>query len=75
MISNRRRIFIVIISVTIGSLLAGWIMQKRMGHLSRENYMSLMFNFIFAAAVVVGLMIFLGRMNRHDQSDDQQDQP
>lgn len=75
MISNRRRIFIVIISVTIGSLLAGWIMQKRMGHLSHENYMSLMFNFIFAAAVVVGLMIFLGRMNKRDQSDDQQDQP
>ena len=46
-----------------------------MGHLSRENYMSLMFNFIFAAAVVVGLMIFLGRMNKRDQSDDQQDQP
>jgi hypothetical protein len=75
MISNRRRIFIVIISVTIGSLLSAWIMQKRMGKLSQEDYMSLMFNFIFAAAIVVGLMIFLGRMNRNDQSGNGPDRP
>lgn len=75
MISNRRRIFIVIVSVTIGSLISAWIMQKRLGKLSQEDYTSLMFNFIFAAAIVVGLMIFLGRMNRNDQSGDGQDQP
>ena len=61
MISNKRRFFIVFISVLIGSLVSFWYVKKRVGTLSPENYMQLAFNFIFALAIVVGLAIFFGR--------------
>ena len=61
MISNKRRYFLIIISVVVGSLISFWLVKKRVGTLSPENYMQLALNFIFALAVVVGLAIFFGR--------------
>jgi hypothetical protein len=65
--SNRRRIIIIVTSVTLGSLVSFWIVKKRMGTLSQANYNQLIFNFIFAVAIVVGIAILLTRMNKNDK--------
>lgn len=66
MISNRRRMMLILGSVSIGSLISFWIIKKRLGTLQQNDYISLLFNFIFAAAVVVGLAMFLQKMNTND---------
>jgi hypothetical protein len=64
--SNRRRFIIIFISLTLGSLLSIWIVKKRMGTLSPASYMQLIFNFIFAAAIVIGIAILFKKMNKDD---------
>ncbi len=64
---NRRRIIIVILSVSVGSLISFWFIQKKVGTLTRDNYMQLIFNFIFAIAIVVGLAILFSKTNKNDQ--------
>ncbi|MFM9028672.1 MAG: hypothetical protein ACKOQ6_11875 [Bacteroidota bacterium] len=59
-------------SVSIGSLISFWIIKKRLGTLNQNDYLSLLFNFIFAAAVVVGLAMFLQKMNKQDDADNQE---
>ncbi len=63
MISNRRRYTIILISVSVGSIISLWIVKLRMGTLKPSDYLSLGLNFLFAAAMVVGLSILLKRMN------------
>lgn len=72
MISNRRRMLLILGSVSIGSLISFWIIKKRLGTLNQNDYLSLLFNFIFAAAVVVGLAMFLQKMNKQDDADNQE---
>jgi flagellar biogenesis protein FliO len=68
-VSNKRRIIIILSSVTTGSLISLWIVKKRLGTLSPANYMSLLFNFIFAAALVVALAVLLKKMNDKEKQD------
>jgi hypothetical protein len=62
--SNRRRFMIILLSVSLGSLLSIWIVKKRIGALSPDAYWQLIFNFIFAIAIVVGIGILFKRMNK-----------
>lgn len=71
MISSRRRIFLILVSVSSGSLISFWILKKRLGTLHQNDYISLLFNFIFAAAVVVGLAMFLQRMNDQEKKREE----
>jgi hypothetical protein len=64
---TKRRIFIILISVGIGSLISLLILKKRMGTLNASSYMQLTFNFLFATAVVVGIALLLKTMN--DRND------
>jgi hypothetical protein len=64
--SDKRRFIIIFVSLTLGSILSIWIVKKRMGTLSPESYMQLIFNFIFAAAIVVGIALLFKKMNRDD---------
>jgi hypothetical protein len=65
--SNRRRIIIIVISVTLGSLFALLVIKKRVGALSHENYIQLVFNFIFAVAIVVGIGLLFRKMNKDEK--------
>jgi hypothetical protein len=65
--SNRRRIIIILSSVTLGSIASFFIVRSRMGNLSPDNYKQLIFNFVFAIAIVVGIAILFGRMNKKDK--------
>lgn len=70
MVSKKRRFLIILISVSVGSIISLWIVKQRLGTLSPNDYFSLAINFFFAAALVVGLSIFLQRMNdKYDQDD------
>jgi hypothetical protein len=64
MISNKRRLAIILVSVTAGSLISLWIVKKRVGTLSQGNYYQLILNFIFASAIVIGIGIFFQQMNK-----------
>lgn len=70
MVSKKRRFIIILVSVSTGSLISLWILKQRMGTLSANDYFSLGINFFFAAALVVGLSIFLQKMNdKYDQEE------
>ncbi len=69
--NSKRRILIIFFSVLTGSLISLWIMKKRLGTLKPADYMQLGFNFLFAAAVVVGIAILLQKMN--DKEKNRQD--
>ncbi len=66
MISKKRRLIIIIISVTLGSLISLYIVKKRMGTLNQQDYMQLGFNFLFAIAIVVGIGLLFQKMNKDD---------
>jgi len=66
---NKRRILLIFFSVATGSLISLWIMKKRMGTLSPNDYFQLGMNFLFAAALVVGVAIFLAKMNEKDKRE------
>ena len=61
---NKTRLFaIIFVSVGVGSLISIYLIQKRMGTLSKQDYINLGFNFFFSVAMVVGVSILLQRMN------------
>lgn len=64
MLSPRRRLVIAISSVALGSLAAAGLMKQRFGTLKQENVQQLIFNFAFAAAIVIGIGVLLSRMNK-----------
>ncbi|MBK8586618.1 MAG: hypothetical protein IPN88_14825 [Bacteroidetes bacterium] len=45
--NKRRRFFIIFASVGVGSLISLYLIQKRMGTLSKQEYINLGFNFFF----------------------------
>jgi hypothetical protein len=72
MVSKKRRFIIILVSVSAGSLISLWIIKQRLGTLSTNDYFSLAVNFFFAAALVVGLSIFLQRMNdKYDKEENE----
>jgi uncharacterized membrane protein len=68
--SNKRRFFIIFISLTIGSMFSIWIVKQRMGSLSPQAYGQLIMNFIFAGAIVVGIAMLFKKMNKDDANRD-----
>ncbi|MCX6274498.1 MAG: hypothetical protein NTV09_04760 [Bacteroidetes bacterium] len=66
MLSPRRRLIIVISSVALGSLAAAGLMKQRFGTLKQENVNQLLFNFVFAAAIVIGIGVMLSKTNKKD---------
>jgi hypothetical protein len=69
MLSPRRRLTIVITSVTLGTFAAALLWKSRYGTLKQENINQLLFNFIFAVGIVIGIGILLGRMNKKNDDD------
>lgn len=69
MVTKRRRLTIIFISVTLGSLISLYIMKKRMGSLKPEDYIQLGFNFLFAVAIVIGIGLLFQRMDRNQKND------
>jgi len=69
MLSPRRRFIIVLSSVALGSFLAALFMKQRFGTLKQENINQLIFNFIFAAGIVIGIGVLLSRMNKKDDGN------
>lgn len=67
--SNRRRILIIFFSVTLGSIISFFIVKKRMGNLSPDAYNQLIFNFIFAVAIVIGIGLLFRKMNKDEKKD------
>lgn len=65
--TNKRRFTIIFISLTLGSILSILIVKKRIGNLSPQSYMQLIFNFIFAAAIVVGIALLFKKMNKDEK--------
>jgi len=66
---NKRRIILIFASVLVGTFLAGLLMSRRYGSISRESMQQLFINFLFAVAIVVGIGLLLRRMNK-DKSDN-----
>ena len=69
MIPPRRRFIIVISSVALGSILAAMFMKQRFGTLKQENINQLIFNFLFAAAIVIGIGFLLSKNNPGDKKE------
>jgi len=69
MLSPKRRLAIVIGSVALGSVLAAMLMKQRFGTLKQENINQLIFNFIFAAGIVIGIGILLSKTGNKDKKD------
>lgn len=68
MISKKRRFVLILASVGTGSLISLIILKQKLGTLNQADYISLLFNFFFAAVMVVGIAILLQRMNdKHDK--------
>ena len=59
MISNKRRIFLIVISVSIGSILALLLWIARFGQVRPENMGNMIVNFAFSFALVFGISLFL----------------
>ena len=69
MISNKRRLIIIFMSVGLGSLISLYIMKKKMGTLKPDDYMQLGFNFLFAVAIVIGIGLLMSRQNQKIDKD------
>lgn len=69
MVSRKRRIVIIIISVALGTILSGYIMQQRFGTLKPENIKQLTYNFIFALLIVIGIGVLLAKMASSKKND------
>ncbi len=53
--SSRRRIIIIVLSVSMGSFFAFLLIKSRVGTLKPNDLFQLGFNFLFAVAIVVGI--------------------
>ena len=64
MISGKRRITIIIISVLIGSVFAVLLLMSRKGTLTMRDWSTIGINFLFALAIVFAIGIFLKKISR-----------
>ena len=64
MISNKRRIIIITVSVIIGSIFAALLLMSRRGKLSPNEWGTIAVNFFFALTIVLAIGIFLNKKPR-----------
>ncbi len=64
MITGRRRIIIIIISVIIGSVFATLLLMSRRGTLTTNDWVTIGINFLFALAIVFAIGILLRKISR-----------
>ena len=64
MLSNRRRIVIITISVLTGSVLSALLILSRKQKLSPNEWGTLAVNFFFAFAIVLAIGIFLSKKSK-----------
>jgi ABC-type spermidine/putrescine transport system permease subunit II len=69
MLSPRRRFTIAISSVALGTFAAALLWKSRYGSLKQENINQLIFNFIFAVGIVIGIGLLLANMNKKNDGD------
>ncbi|MEP7262917.1 MAG: hypothetical protein ABI772_00390 [Bacteroidota bacterium] len=70
--SNRRRIIIIMVSVISGTVLSFFIFKARKGPagLTNDDYSTLITNFIFSLAIIVGVgLMFAWKKNKEEKSD------
>ena len=59
--SNKRRLLIIFLSVSMGTLLATWLVKSRMGTLGPDAWKQMAINFAFALVIVLVIGILLRR--------------
>jgi hypothetical protein len=64
MINKKRRLIIILASVGAGSLISFFILKKKMGSLTPNDYLQLGINFLFAVAIVVGIGFLFSKMDK-----------
>jgi len=64
MLSNRRRITIIVLSVIIGSIFSAFLLLRRRGTLSAHDWSSIGINFLFALAIVFAIGILLRKISK-----------
>ncbi len=64
MLSNKRRIIIIVLSVITGSIFAGLLFLSRRGTLTIREWTTLGINFLFALLIVFGIGILLKKISR-----------
>jgi len=64
MITGRRRIIIIVISVIIGSIFATLLLMSRRGTLTTNDWVTMGINFLFALVIVFAIGILLRKMSR-----------
>lgn len=64
MISGKRRITIIIISVIVGSIFATLLLLSRKGTLTTSDWSTIGINFLFALAIVFAIGILLRKISR-----------
>jgi hypothetical protein len=64
MLSNKRRITIIVISVIIGSGLSALLLLSRKKELTQNELGTLAINFFFALAIVFVIGIFLSKKSK-----------
>ncbi len=67
--NDRRRIFIVVASVLLGTFLAFLLVKSRMGTLKPNDWFQLAFNFLFALAIVIGIGMLLKKMKNKNPKE------
>jgi hypothetical protein len=70
MLPPRRRFIIALSSVALGTFLAALFIKQRFGTLNQDNINQLIFNFIFAAGIVIGIGVLLSRMNKKNDENN-----
>lgn len=55
--SNRRRITLIVISVTIGTVLSAFLISHKSGGLSGTDLLTLAFNTVIAVALIVAIAV------------------
>jgi len=69
--NKTRRFLIIFFSVGTGTLLALWILKKRMGSLKKDDYVQLGFNFLFAVAIVIGISLLFQHLSNKERRDNE----
>jgi hypothetical protein len=57
--SNRRRIFLITVSVIAGTALSGWLLSFKRGELSGDDYFLLATNLFFSLLIIFSIGYFL----------------
>ncbi len=69
--TNRRRYFLIIMSVTLGTILSGLMIASR-GAMKGTDYLTLFFNMAIAAAVIIALGIVFKTMDRKHKKEEEE---